>query len=176
MSQITEGLISSEEDRLVELMGKVGSAMSNRFFNAVATKFALIAIETVVLRQSATGTIQVLLTQRPLDDSIPAWRGMWHSPGTMLRASDRSYEDAFARVQNGELGTRFLEPPRFVDTLFYRHVRGSENPLIFVCEIEGEPRNGKFFDVESLPENLTPHHQEVIRVATQHYQALKDLA
>jgi hypothetical protein len=142
--------------------------MSPGFFNAVAKGFALTAIETVVLCHH-DGHVQVLLTRRSKHDTIPAWRGKWHSPGSMLRASDRSYEDAFERTQANELRARFSRKPRFAGTCFHHHERGAEIALVFVCELEGEPAIGCYYDVDELPDDLISHHRVVIQTAVDHY-------
>lgn len=81
-------LSHEEEVELIRLLGKVGSVMSAGVFTAVAAKFALPTVETVIMRKIESEGVQVLLTQRPSDDATPALRNKWHSPGTMLRASD----------------------------------------------------------------------------------------
>ncbi len=82
---------------------------------ALARIVTFVPIETVVLRRK-DDRIQVLLTRRPSDDEY--YPGMIHIPGTILRASDRRIEDAFARVQEGEIKKKFSRKPEFVGFLF----------------------------------------------------------
>jgi isopentenyldiphosphate isomerase len=45
---------------------------------------------------------KVFMTQRPEDDAYEP--GYWHFPGTVLRATDKSNEDALERIGRRELG------------------------------------------------------------------------
>ena len=103
--------------------------------------------------------------------------GRPHSPGSMLRASDKpgSYENAFWRVESKELNMSFVETPEFVDARFLATDRGPENANIFVCEIEGVPEHGGFCDVTVLPSDLLGHHYEIISVAVEHWRCTHPL-
>lgn len=166
---VTEGLTKAEEQQVLELLNKVGSRMSAEFYNAVAAKFVLTAIETVPLRRRGD-TVEVLLLERNPNDTFYA--GQVHSPGSMLRASDQTYGDALRRVQWAELGLRFAEPPQFVSPLFQSTPRGPENGLVFACRLEAEPTIGKFHDVTSLPPNVIEHHRPIIQAATEFFRKL----
>ena len=85
--------------------------------------------------------MEVFLTKRPENDEY--YPNMLHSPGTILRASDRpgSYLDAFERVQKNELGVDFMSPPKF----------------------------GRFYDARNLPDDLVPHHYILIAKVLDHY-------
>jgi len=94
----------------------------------------------------------------------------------MLRASDvdpetetgfrvpeyDGFKKAFDRLTKGELGVKFKCPPVQIKSLFHLTPRGPEVALIFLCEIKGEPLNGKFFDIKELPKNLIDHHYRII--------------
>ena len=168
-------LTASEEQQLIHLLGKVGPLMSMEVYNAIAAKFVLTAIETVVIR-SVGGHIEVLLLRRSPEDVH--YRNMWHSPGTMLRDADAPREcdvpgtlaEAFNRVQNNEIGCQFQEPPIFVNYVFQRTPRGSENGLVFLCKLAGDPKEGQFFRIDKLPENLMQHHRWIIELAAQYYR------
>ncbi len=162
----TEGLTETEEKKVIRILRKVGSRMTAEFYNAIAAKFCLTAIETVVLRRHG-GAIQVLLTRRAVND--PHWASLYHSPGSMVRASDNSFEDAFGRVQNGELGTKFLSPPVCAETFIHNHARGKEIAVVFVCEIADEPPGAKFFDINELPPDIIPQHHRVIMAAVKKF-------
>lgn len=162
---VTEGLTETEEQQAIALLNKACSRMSAEFYNAVAAKFVMTAVETVSLRRRG-GRVEVLLVER--DPSDKFYAGQSHSPGTMLRASDRTYGDALARVQRAELGFRFVGLPQFVAPIFQHTRRGPENGLVFACKLEAEkPRLGQFYDVEAPPENLIDHHEPIIRAATE---------
>ncbi|MBU4380853.1 hypothetical protein L6255_03710 [Candidatus Parcubacteria bacterium] len=166
---IADNLSETEEKKLVSLLDKVGPKMPTPVYNAVAAKFVLVAIETVILRRKQ-GKVEVFLAKRPPTDAY--YPNMLHSPGTILRASDRpgSYQDAFERVQKNELGVNFVFPPEFVGSYYFHTSRGPENSLVFLCEVEKEPKTGKFYDVRNLPENLLPHHYIVIAKVLDYYK------
>lgn len=165
----TEGLTEAEEQEGIRILNKVGARMSMAFYNAVAAKFVLTAIETVVLREHARNT-QVLLTERSVNDVHYA--GQMHSPGSMLRASDQpgSYADAFNRVQRSELKVTFCKEPEFVGNLFQYTERGPENGVVVICETKDEPAKGNFCDVDKLPANLIHHHYPIIDLAVSRFK------
>lgn len=134
---VTEGLTAEEEATLVELIGKTGNQMSAAFFNTVAKKFVLVAFEAVILRWSKDHD-EVLLTARSEGD---LWEGMLSCPGTILRATDTSLDDAKRRLEEQELkilfhSVRFMAP-MFVDAS--RSRRGPHLKLIHLCHIDQDP-------------------------------------
>lgn len=141
---------------------------------AIQSRFVLTAIETVILRESSPGNIEVLLLQR--SNSDPVWHGAWHSPGSMVRATDITgdeflgAEDAFKRVQNSELGVTFTRQPEHVATFVHNTDRGKETAIVFVCEVTGEQKTGKFFDVNNLPSTLLSHHTRIINAAVEYFK------
>lgn len=125
-------------------------------------------VELVPLRQHK-GKLEVLLTKRPEKD--PDWAGLWHIPGTVLRATDEknSFDDAFKRILEGEIdGVKPLSKPVFMGHYFTKVKRGSELQMLHWVEIEGEPASGKFFDVSYLPDNIVDHHVHTINKAVAH--------
>jgi hypothetical protein len=128
-------------------------------------------IEIVPLRKK-DGKIQVLLTKR--DDNDPNWPGMYHTPGTVVRASDvnSEYNEAFGRILEGELvGLRTSEPV-FVYPLLHKVKRGMESSLVFWVEVKEDPKIGEFFDIDSLPENIIDTQVEFIKKAAEDYKNL----
>ena len=127
-------------------------------------------VEMVPFRKTQEGTIQVLLTKRDKDD--PNWPGMYHVPGSVLRATDAklSFRDAFDRILNGEIkGIHVLTGPIFVQYLFHQVKRGAELPMIHWIEVQGEIPEGTYFDIEKLPENIIDHHPLLIKKALEHF-------
>ncbi|MFH2108933.1 MAG: hypothetical protein ABII16_00520 [Patescibacteria group bacterium] len=166
---IADNLSETEEKKLVSLLDKVGPKMPTPVYNAVAAKFVLVAIETVILRRKQ-GKVEVFLAKRPPTDAY--YPNMLHSPGTILRASDRpgSYQDAFERVQKNELGVSFVSLPEFIGSHYFHTSRGPENALAFICKIDQEPKVGKFYNTSNLPENLVPHHYILIAKVLDSYK------
>ena len=172
-------LTEAEERQMIELVDKMGSQWTARLYNKFASKFALTAIEIVFLKRDNRGDILVLLTRHPHGDSY--YPDQWHSPGTMLRASDYQEETeknlgipefdgfrkTFERLEKSELGVRFMGRPRHIKSIFHFTPRGSETALIFLCELEGEPKSGKFFKVNELPHDLIEHHYRIISMAVE---------
>lgn len=174
MADSTPGLTDSEEKELLDLLSKVGTVFSYNFFNLIAERFVMIPVEAVTLRKKGD-KIQVLLLEREEKDSV--WGGLLHSPGTILRASDvnddKSYKNAFLRLEEREIGNKFSKEPIFLRNWFHRVKRGVENAMIFVCTIEGEPKNGQFYNIDDLPENVVETQIEFIKYAAQEAKRLK---
>ncbi len=115
--------------------------------------------------------IYVLLTKREDDD--PNWPGMWHTPGTVVRATDRegSFEDAFERIIAGELnGTEVAESPVFVGNLLHKVKRGMESAMIYRVRITGETKSGSFFKKNELPENIIDTQKDFIQMAINNFE------
>jgi|GEM_PF-5817509 len=173
----SEGLTTEEEKQFIELAKKLTGTVSEDLYNALASKFVFTAIEVVTLRENE-GKLEVLLTKRESGDIFGS---SWHSPGSMLRASDApethntagDYKNAFKRIEE-EIGVPFNVPPKFVGTMFQRHVRGVENALIFVSSIIETPAaKGQFFPVDALPEPFIEHHRSIIAMAVREWNKLR---
>ncbi len=84
-----------------------------------------------------------------------------------------SYWRPFSRICQKELGGWFKSEPIFVDTTFYDTPRGAENPLIYLCELDREPKEGRWYDVEDLPLNLVAHHHKLLAIAVPKFRELR---
>jgi hypothetical protein len=89
---------------------------------------------------------------------------MYHTPGTVVRATDtdRDYKDAFKRILKGELSGVKTSAPVFIYSLLHKSKRGTESALIFWVEVLGKPKIGKFFRTKSLPKNIVDTQIEFI--------------
>src|SRR3989344_9687079 len=177
-------LTNLEEQQMIDLAKKMGSQWTPGLYNALAPKFALTAIETVFLRMKEDGSaeVEVLLARRLHSDAH--YPNQWHSPGTMLRAVDvpeetemylgipelNGFRKALDRLVNSELGLRFKGEPRQVKSILHFTPRGPEAALIFLCELDGEPKFGEFFSVNQLPSDLIEHHYRIIKVAVDNFK------
>lgn len=164
-----------DEQQLIRLLGRVESPMSNELYNAIAPIVPAVAVESVILRKVKDKT-QVYLVQRPDNDAH--WPREWHSPGTLLRASDACDRDPIAvalkRIEARELGIKF-KTYRFTGRfVFHQTPRGSEMSLVYVCTVEEEPKVGGFFPVNELPQSLIIHQQPVIRIAHEAYMGVHE--
>lgn len=171
-----------KEDQLVELISEMGSQWTPRLYNTFAPKCAFTAIETVFLKRDNRGHVNVLLTKRPPNDAY--YPNQWHSPGTMLRGADvpketktnpdvpkfDGYKEAFDRLVEGELKLQFRGEPKQVKSFLHFTPRGPENALIFLCELDGEPKVGRFFDIMELPPDLIEHHHRIIYTAVKAFE------
>ena len=124
-------------------------------FYEIARLIPLSAVEIVPLRSNGE-SVEVLLLKRPHDD--PHWPGLWHTPGSIVRAYDTKpdFKDAIERVLNDELLAVEVSKPVFVNPSLNQSARGKEVGLIYWVEVKGNPTAGKFFDVTELPTNRVP--------------------
>jgi hypothetical protein len=128
-------------------------------------------VEVVPLRKK-DGRVQVLLTKRSDDDLF--WPGMFHTPGTLVRATDEegSYKSAFARILGDELAAVALAgEPEYVYSTLHKLARGMENANIFFVEVSGEPTVGVFYDMDSLPDNVIQEQLDFIHKAAEKFAA-----
>lgn len=136
-------------------------------FQEVARLVVMPIIDIVPVRHTESGSVEVLLTQREADD--PFWPGMWHNPGTVVRASDKDpgYADAFRRVFIDELGLDDVQEPHFVTGFLHQTRRGSESTRVYWVELHGTPRVGDYFDITRLPKETIESHIGLIGLAAQ---------
>lgn len=141
-------------------------------FTEVARVYVSAIVEIVPLR-SFKGKIQVLLVRREIND--PFWPNKLHTPGTVLRPSDKtgSVEDAFNRILDGELGYLGERNPVFVKMRLSKSSRGSEFAAVYYLEILEEVKNGEWFDADDLPEDLVQVQDDLIKMAVESYKKNK---
>ena len=127
-------------------------------------------VEVVPLRRKS-GKVEVLLLPRGSDDTL--WPNMVHTPGTLLRATDRenSFEDAFDRIREETGGISFVGHPVFVQAYVRKSRRGMENSRVFYVEVAGSAVKGAFCAVDALPNNLVPGQRAFIRAAAVQFLA-----
>ncbi|MNR37652.1 hypothetical protein D3C85_1556920 [compost metagenome] len=77
---------------------------------------------------------------------------MLHTPGTILRPTDTTYQDAFDRLYKEELMQVECGLPLLIGAHLSQNDRGRCVLLEHVLEITGEPKSGKFYDVDNLPD------------------------
>lgn len=142
-------------------------------FEQIARLVALPILEFIPLRKTTAG-VEVLLIQRPEND--PLWPGMLHTPGTVIRATDINKDHntnwpAAERIVNDELKGTKIGHPHFAGSQLHTSKRGVEQAQIYWVEVEGEPRVGKFYGVNNLPETLIDSQISFITLVTNNYQA-----
>lgn len=155
---VTEGLTLEEDRELVSLLKKWdGGRISTPVFTELNRLIPQPIVEVVQFRRSGD-TLETLLIPRPDDDIV--WPGMYHTPGSALRASDYYREDqmplngAFERIQR-ELKSDFASAPIFVGWLERLGDRGPEVVRIYIADLtESSARlNHVWYPVAQLSQN-----------------------
>lgn len=163
-------MTEQETNSLVELLEKIEPGfLPLTVFKEISRVYVSAIVEIVPLR-SMNGKTQVLLVRRDKDDSF--WPNMVHTPGTVLRPSDKtgSLEDAFERILKGELGYSGESKPVFVKVRFSNSTRGSEFAAVHYMEITENIKNGEWYDVDKLPDDLISIQQDLIKMATESFE------
>ncbi|MFW5703200.1 MAG: hypothetical protein ACOCXP_04535 [Candidatus Dojkabacteria bacterium] len=179
----SRGLSETEIDQLIELLeGLDMDNINKRAFNAIAKRFVFTAIEVVAYRISASGDPEVLLTPRPDEPGEP-WPGQLHYPGTIVRIADMDPNLDEPIAGDGEVHILFrkslrrLEEKEFNAKLHnlnlicheYRLTnRGPTLSYVFLAEISGDKHEGKFYNLNSLPNKLHPNHHRFTAMIKQY--------
>lgn len=150
--------------------------LPKQVFLEVARLVTTPTIEVAPLRENADGTIEILLTKRPADD--PHWANMWHITGTILLSTDEEgdgFTSGVERVLRGELQgvIPILDGVHYVSTKFWDVARGRELDQIFYFKTnvaDEAVREGRFFNVEHLPESVIDHHKIMISEIVQKFR------
>lgn len=142
-------------------------------FEQVARLVALPILELVPYRFKS-GRIEILLLERSGNDRF--WPNMLHTPGTVIRATDlneqtHSLQAAFDRLVHDELGDVRLGPPMFIASLLHESKRGTEQAQVYCAELLEEPKVGRLFSVQDLPENLIAQQHDFIRQVAERLNA-----
>ncbi len=127
--------------------------------------------EVVPLRQSSSGTTEVLLLQRPDDD--PNWPSMLHTPGTVIRATDidKGIEGSLERIIDSEIGVRTEKKPILVGLEFHQVARGPEMAQVYAIDLTGDKvTNGVWYSVDNLPPNIVDTQLGFIARAIDSYE------
>lgn len=169
-----EPLYQEEAARLTELLGRLEPGfLPFSVFQEVTRLVATPIVEVVPLRIQ-DGTTEILLIPRPDDD--PVWPGQLHVPGTTVRASDTSgsFDDAFNRIFKGEIASVKVRMSQFVLNILHHSGRGMEASQVHWAEVEGEPEEGKFYDVNNLPDGLVASQRDFIPAAIEDFKRFQN--
>lgn len=140
-----------------------------RLFEAVARIAVYPAVEFIPLRER-DGRIEVLLFERPEDDLI--WPSMLHTPGTILRPTDQTYQDAFNRLYREELMDLETDAPIFLGAELSHNHRGRCVLLEHLVVVAGEPTEGRFYDTKQLPDLFIEEQRPSLERAVAAYRKL----
>ena len=150
------------------LRGYKGQLLPSPVFYAIAETMALPYIELLIYHPD-TKRSEILLTRREEDD--PYFPGLWHVPGTLLRAADLgkpgdNFGLAIERILNEELGGLTIGPTTLAGLYFHGVTRGVGLSIIHTTRAQGTPAVGQFFPVSHLPEDIIPEQAVFIRKTT----------
>lgn len=135
-------------------------------FLEIARLTPLIAIEFVPLRK-CNDVVEVLLIPRPEEDTL--WPGKLHTPGTILRATDSGFEDAFERLFAEELQITDTRPTPQFTGYSYTHDKRSASVLFEYVLPLNDSHIGTFYDCNNLPDNFISEQAEILRRAVAHF-------
>ena len=145
-------LSKREEKHLVKLVNKIGNVsqgLPQLIFEALCKVVIFPSCEVVVANEKK----EVLMTFR----SDEFWHG-WHFPGRLIRYG-QTFKQCLTQVVKTELGCQ-LKLFKFLFPLDYaKGLRGPGIGLVFLCQVQGRPKNGKFFKV--MPKNIIFEHKEL---------------
>lgn len=164
-------LTPDQEEQLISLLGLLQFPCSSRVFDAWCGSTITNPFELAVLRRTAAGAIEILLTPYPPKGQVRFWPdGEWHLPGTVI-IPGTTIEDAFKRLIAREVGVP-TSPPEFIRIREFpkgNRVRLGENPrgqeisllhAVFVGGVESP--HGKFFPIDAVPNTTLGHHKVML--------------
>ena len=137
-------------------------------FLAVTRLMVTPVVEVVPLR-SRRGETEIFLIRRSQND--PVWGGLLHVPGTVVRSSDMSLEDALGRVIHDELDDPRCSAPVFVGNCLHLQKRGKELAATYWIELDTVPSIGAFFPVTDMPRDIVETQLDFIHPAIDHFHA-----
>ena len=164
----------TKTEQLVELLKELEAGfLPYEVFVQIARLVVLSIIEFVPLRLNEDGGIEVLLLSRGKDD--PIWPNELHVPGTVIRPTDTegSIYQAFDRILKDELKGTKVSDPHYVGSNLHKSKRGLEQAQVYWVEVLGEPREGKFYPVADLPEDLMKSQRNFIKQAAKSFESTK---
>lgn len=152
-------LIKSEEKELIRLLGKVKLPAPYPVFIALCKSVPVVAVDIALMKNKN----QLLLTYR--DDEF--YKG-WHVPGSILLYGEDPIT-AFYRAAKKELGLapKDLLKIKFQTYISYADVRESGIVLLFTATSRAEPKDGKYFNLNNLPEDFLKVQLEGIKALRQ---------
>ncbi len=133
--------------------------LGSRLFEAIARLSVNVAFEAVYLRHNKkTKALEVFLLKRGSHDSFP---GQWHVPGSVFRPGEKP-KDVVGRLSGPrEFGTPIISDFKCHGTIFIPDARGWFLSLVYLVKCKKTPnRQGRWFNVKSLPKTVIPHHRK----------------
>jgi|SRR5579884_4057480 len=168
----------TDDDKVAELLKKYKPGfLPYPIFEQIARLVALPIVEFIPLRLSGS-KIEVLLIERSHDD--PHWPNVLHTPGTVIRSTDLNRDrkrdwPALERIKVDELKGTVIGPPQYIGSMLHESKRGVEQAQLYFVEVIGEPKIGRFYDVDILPAKVMESQVPFIREAVKHFKIYKNL-
>jgi hypothetical protein len=136
-------------------------------FNEITRLTVTPIIEIVPIHRSVNG-LEILLLKRQVDD--PLWPSYWHTPGTVIRATD-TFQTAITRLTDDELGGLKLEPV-YVGHILHHSGRGMEAAQIYWLDLTGSAiPKGTLYGLEELPVDMIQSQHDFIPMAVEHFNS-----
>lgn len=120
--------------------------------------------------------VNILMYKRSSND--PVWPDMLHTPGTVIRASDKkgSFEDPINRIVHEEMiGIKLLSKPIFYKHYFHMTKRGMQLALAYWVEVDGNFNSDMFYDAHELPKNTVDTQLKFINDALKAFEIGKSI-
>ena len=166
-------MTTEETNTLVALLNTLEPGfLPYDIFIAIARLVVLPAVEFIPLR-IVDGRVQVFLIRRPTNDP---WPNKLHTPGTVLRPTDTSLEDACKRLLSDEFGITDSQSVQlhFIGCgLQADNDRGSGLCIEHILELQEVPTTGEYYDVESLPDDFIEFQKPMVQRAVAKFIQLK---
>ncbi len=161
----------NEEQELVRLLGKLEAGfVPFEVFLELMRLVTSSTVELVVFKLGSENNPEVLLVPRDPEYPHPYWKDSVHIPGAVLRpgdADDGTLGVSFERLIHGELQGLVVSSPKRVMTQYRKSERGSECSQVYMATTQEQPKEGGFYSVDALPENIIHEHKEPIRKAAE---------
>jgi hypothetical protein len=166
-------MMQGDSSLLVSLLNECEpGALPPDVFEAVARVAVYPAVEFIPLRK-VEDRIEVLLFERPVDDHV--WPSKLHTPGTILRPTDITYQDAFNRLYEDELMMVETLKPIFLGAELSHNHRGRCMLLEHLVIVTGTPRLGRFYDIDHLPSEFIQEQYPSLLRAVAAYRKMEYL-
>lgn len=163
----------SEYAELARMMESLESGyLPKDVFLQIARVYVTTTVDVLPILAGSYSDTQILLLNRGPQDEI--WKNMLHAPGSVVRATDESYDEAFRRILEEIGGVKIEEGPCFVGKpLLQSTERGRESVLVHWATISGEPKNGQYYPASNLPSAIIPGQLPRIRLAIDHFNSCR---
>lgn len=158
--------LHSESNEYKELLAKLLGRLDptkpagTKLCDAIMRLWPTPAFEAIALRIGDSGTLDIYLRRRAMDDS--AYPGEWHAPGSLYRHGEQD-RDVANRLE-GEFGIK-IKSFNLVGHKITSEARGTVHSLIFMVNLADNPRiddRHNWFSVNDLPKVTVDLHREII--------------